>query len=117
MTFSVLLTPGDGIGPEVIGETERVMSWFEKNRNIAFAKESAPIGGIAFETLGTPEPDATVAAFVKDVLANSWRANRAIKKLVDDTDGMPLKAGLAHEVHRSEGMGPETRDRLAKMRK
>jgi hypothetical protein len=51
------------------------------------------------------------------VLANSWRSSRAIKKLIDDTDGMPLKAGLAHEVHRSEGMGPETRERLAAMRK
>jgi enoyl-CoA hydratase/carnithine racemase len=63
------------------------------------------------------ELDAAVAAFVKDVLANSWRSSRAIKKLVDDTDGMPLKAGLAHEVHRSEGLGPETQERLARMRK
>jgi enoyl-CoA hydratase len=51
------------------------------------------------------------------VLANSWRSSRAIKKLIDDTDGMPLKAGLAHEVHRSEGRGPETAERLARMRK
>ena len=57
------------------------------------------------------------ASFVKEVLANSWRSSRAIKKLIDDTDGMPLKAGLAHEVHRSEGMGPETKNRLAAMRK
>jgi enoyl-CoA hydratase/carnithine racemase len=56
-------------------------------------------------------------AIVKDVLANSWRSSRAIKKLIDDTDGMPLKAGLAHEVHRSEGRGSETAERLARMRK
>jgi hypothetical protein len=30
---------------------------------------------------------------------------------------MALKAGLAHEVHRSEGRGPETAERLARMRK
>jgi enoyl-CoA hydratase/carnithine racemase len=76
------------------------------------------------ETMGLANfcvPDAelakTAADFVKDVLANSWRSSRAIKKLIDDTDGMPLRAGLAHEVHRSEGRGPETAERLARMRK
>jgi enoyl-CoA hydratase/carnithine racemase len=73
--------------------------------------------GLANICVPDAELDAVVAAFVKDVLANSWRSSRAIKKLVDDTDGLPLKAGLAHEVHRSEGLGPETQDRLARMRK
>lgn len=61
--------------------------------------------------------DAAVAQFAGEVLANSWRSSRAIKTLVDDTEGMPLKAGLAHEIHRSEGRGPETAERLARMRK
>ena len=61
--------------------------------------------------------DSAVAEFAAEVLANSWRSSRAIKRLVDDTDGMSLKAGLAHEVHRSEGRGPETAERLARMRK
>ncbi len=73
--------------------------------------------GLANICVPDGELDATVAAFVKDVLANSWRSSRAIKKLVDDTDGMSLKAGLAHEVHRSEGRGPETAERLQRMRK
>jgi len=73
--------------------------------------------GLANFCVPDAELDAAVASFIADVLANSWRSSRAIKKLVDDTDGMSLKMGLAHEVHRSEGMGPETRDRLAKMRK
>ena len=61
MTHNILLTPGDGIGPEVIEETQRVLGWFSRNRNFAFRTESAPIGGIAFDTLGTPEPDETIA--------------------------------------------------------
>src|ERR1700743_2796156 len=61
MTHQILLTPGDGIGPEVIDETQRVLGWYSKNRNFAFQTESAAIGGIAFETLGTPEPDETIA--------------------------------------------------------
>jgi len=60
MTHNILLTPGDGIGPEVIEETKRVLGWYSRNRNFAFHTESAPIGGIAFETLGTPEPDSTI---------------------------------------------------------
>jgi 3-isopropylmalate dehydrogenase len=61
MAYNILLTPGDGIGPEVIEETQRVLGWFKANRNLAFTTESAAIGGIAYETLGTPEPDETIA--------------------------------------------------------
>jgi len=61
MPYKILLTPGDGIGPEVIEDTRRVLGWFNQNRNIAFLTEDAPIGGIAYDTLGTPEPDATIA--------------------------------------------------------
>ena len=60
MTHQILLTPGDGIGPEVIDETQRVLGWFSKNRNFAFHTESAPIGGIAYETTGNPAPDSTI---------------------------------------------------------
>jgi 3-isopropylmalate dehydrogenase len=60
MSYSLLLTPGDGIGPEVIDATERVISWFARHRGFSFEIERAPIGGIAFETLGTPAPDSTI---------------------------------------------------------
>jgi 3-isopropylmalate dehydrogenase len=60
MTYHVLLLPGDGIGPEVIEETRRVLGWYAENRNLAFATEDALVGGIAFEKLGTPAPDATI---------------------------------------------------------
>jgi len=60
MTYRILLTPGDGIGPEVIDDTRRVLGWFSQNRNMAFETEDAPIGGIAYDTLGTSEPDATI---------------------------------------------------------
>jgi enoyl-CoA hydratase len=73
--------------------------------------------GLANICVADAELDATVAAFVKDVLANSWRSNRAIKTLIEDTDGMTVKAGLAHELHRSVGRGAEMGERLARMRK
>ncbi len=61
MAHNLLLLPGDGIGPEVITETRRVLGWFTQNRNLAFELSEDLIGGIAFEKTGTPEPDATIA--------------------------------------------------------
>jgi len=59
--YSILLLPGDGIGPEVIDETQRVLGWFAKNRNFAFHTETAAVGGNAYESFGTPGPDETIA--------------------------------------------------------
>jgi len=82
-----------------------------------YSGRQAEAMGLANICVADDALDAAVAAFAAEVLANSWRSSRAIKKLVDETDGMSLKAGLAHEVHRSEGRGPETAERLARMRK
>lgn len=57
-----------------------------------------------------------VAKFCADILANSRRSNRAMKRLLMDTDGMSLAQGLAWEQHRSEGHGPDFAARLAAMR-
>jgi enoyl-CoA hydratase len=73
--------------------------------------------GLANFCVPDAELDAAVEAFTKEVLANSWRSNRANKKLLADTEGMTLKAALAHELHRSEGRGPEMAERLKRMRK
>ena len=61
MTYSLLLLPGDGIGPEVMVQTRRVLSWFAQNRNLAFALEEDLVGGIAYDTHGAPAPDAMIA--------------------------------------------------------
>lgn len=78
--------------------------------------EAAAMGLANF---AVPEADLEAEAerFCADVLANSWRATRAMKKLVADTDGMTLAAGVAWELHHSEGRGSEMADRLARMRK
>ena len=60
MAAKLLLLPGDGIGPEVLHETRRVLGWYAQNRNLAFEIEEGAIGGAAYETLGTPAPDATI---------------------------------------------------------
>lgn len=66
-------------------------------------------------------PDADLAGEAErmcaEILANSWRATRAIKALRAETDGMTLSAGIAWEMHHSAGRGPEMAERLARMRK
>ncbi len=57
--------------------------------------------------------EADVEAFCRTVLANSSFSHAANKRLVRATDGLPLGAGLAHEVYRGEGRGPDMQERIA----
>src|ERR1700753_4148382 len=58
--FKILTLPGDGIGPEVMDATLRVLGWFGK-RGFAYETEEALVGGIAYEKLGRSDPDETMA--------------------------------------------------------
>ena len=44
-SFNLLMLPGDGIGPEVIDEVERVIEWFNSNSNHKFDIEKDLVGG------------------------------------------------------------------------
>jgi len=33
-SYNLLMLPGDGIGPEVVNEVERVIDWFNKIRTL-----------------------------------------------------------------------------------
>jgi 3-isopropylmalate dehydrogenase len=58
----VLMLPGDGIGPEVMGEVRRVMDWMESNRRVSFDTEEDIIGGCCIDAHGVPMKDETVEA-------------------------------------------------------
>jgi enoyl-CoA hydratase len=100
--------------PRRVGRAKAMEMTFT-SRNYS-GREAADMG-LANFCVPDAEIDSAVATFAKDVLANSWRSNAANKKLLNDTDGMTLKAGLAHELHRSVGRGTEIAERLARMRK
>ena len=57
--------------------------------------------------------EAEIAKLVAEILANSWFSHRANKRLIADTDGLPLPAGLAHEIYKGEGRGPDMETRIA----
>lgn len=59
------------------------------------------------------EFDAEVERTARAILANSWFSLRANKRLYRETDGLPLRVGLSHEIHRSEGRGPDMDARIA----
>ena len=58
----LLVLPGDGIGPEVMRETRRVIDWMDRRRAVGFDIHEDLVGGAAIEARGTPITEATVAA-------------------------------------------------------
>ena len=58
--------------------------------------------------------DALVAGFAADILANSWHTNIATKRLLAETEGMPLDAALSHEAYRHPGFAPDYEERIAR---
>ncbi|RDC69808.1 3-isopropylmalate dehydrogenase [Rhodovulum sp. 12E13] len=58
-TPSLLILPGDGIGPEVMAEVRKVIDWCG-TRGLAFDVEEDLVGGAAYDAHGTPLADATM---------------------------------------------------------
>ncbi len=58
--FSLLILPGDGIGPEVMDEVKRVIEWFEDRRRIKFDVKEDLVGGCAYDVHGKPLSDETM---------------------------------------------------------
>lgn len=65
MDAKIVLLPGDGIGPEIVREAERVLDAVAKAFNHHFTFERHKIGGIAIDETGGPLPPETVEACKK----------------------------------------------------
>lgn len=74
--------------------------------------EAAAIG-LANSCVPDEAFEAAVREMAEMIGAQSRFSNRANKRLLLETDGLPLGAGLAHEAYRTEGAGPDVHDRLA----
>ncbi len=59
--FDVLLLPGDGIGPEVMAEVKRILTWFNETSGHRFSMEEDLVGGAAYDAHGQAISDATMA--------------------------------------------------------
>ena len=65
MKKHICVMPGDGIGPEIVSQSLRVLDAVAKKFSHEFVREEALIGGIAIDTKGVPLPPETVAACKK----------------------------------------------------
>ena len=55
---TLLILPGDGIGPEVMREVRRVIDWMDRRRHVSFRLEEDLVGGASIDQRGvaiTPE--------------------------------------------------------------
>jgi 3-isopropylmalate dehydrogenase len=57
---TVLILPGDGIGPEVMAQVRRIADWLNQHRNLDVAFDEAKVGGAAIDDEGAPITDATM---------------------------------------------------------
>lgn len=58
---SLLILPGDGIGPEVMAEVRKIITWFGDNRGLHFDVSEDLVGGAAYDKHGVPLADETMA--------------------------------------------------------
>ena len=63
-TFNIAVLPGDGVGPEVVAESIKVLNAFEASPNSTFKfnVKYYDIGGIAIDNHNDAMPDATLEA-------------------------------------------------------
>lgn len=56
----MLFLPGDGIGPEVMGQVRHVIEWMDKRRHVSFDVQEDLVGGAAYDKHGTSLSDETM---------------------------------------------------------
>lgn len=59
--LSILLLPGDGIGPEIMAQARRVIDWIKDNRGLNFKVHDGLVGGAAYDVHGQPLSDDDLA--------------------------------------------------------
>jgi len=68
-TKKILITPGDGIGPEVTEQAVQILKKVAPLFDIQLDLNEKPVGGIAYDLTGTPLPDETLnAAKISDAV-------------------------------------------------
>jgi 3-isopropylmalate dehydrogenase len=60
MASKIAILPGDGIGPEIIAEAEKVLTCLQAEFGLPLERDHAPVGGAGYEAAGHPLPAATL---------------------------------------------------------
>lgn len=107
------LTPVWGMSqrlPRRVGNTKAREMMFTCR---TYSGREAEAFGLANMCVPDSEFEQAIDALTEEIGANSSFSHAANKRLLDETDGLPLQAGLAHEVYRGEGRGPDMNERIA----
>ena len=115
MNKTIAVIKGDGIGPEIVGETVKILDTVAEKFGHTFTYVDAPMGGSAIDAFGVPLPDSSLETCLKadSVLLGAvggpkWddqpSANRPERgllklrgamKLSELSDACPLRADIA----------------------
>ena len=60
MSDTFVILPGDGIGPEIVNEAEKVLNWLKDNEGLDIEVQHDLIGGQAYDEYGVPFADETL---------------------------------------------------------
>jgi enoyl-CoA hydratase/carnithine racemase len=82
-----------------------------------YSGQEAAAMGLATQCVPDAEFEPQLETLARQILANAWFTHRANKRLFNDTDGLPLSAGLAHEIFRNQGRGPDMQARIESFKK
>jgi enoyl-CoA hydratase/carnithine racemase len=107
------LTPVWGLSqrlPRRVGATKTREMMFTCR---TYSGREAEAMGLANLTVPDAELEGAVEALTSEILGNSSFSHAANKRLLMATDGLPQRVGLAHEIHRGEGRGPDMAERIA----
>jgi len=103
------LVPGWGLSqrlPRRIGQAKALEMMLTCQ---TYTGAEAAAMGLANYCVADEAIDAKVAELANLMLDNSRHSNAENKRLVYDTDGMPLESGLSHELMRNAGFDPTMR--------
>ncbi|WP_372997985.1 3-isopropylmalate dehydrogenase [Marinobacter sp.] len=65
MSRTILMLPGDGIGPEIVAEAEKVLHKINDQFNLGLSFESGLVGGAAIDATDSPLPEETLEKATK----------------------------------------------------
>jgi hypothetical protein len=54
-----------------------------------------------------------LAKLSDEILGNSWYANQVCKRVLIETDALPLREAHSHEMFKHKGVAPDAEERVA----
>ena len=107
MSKHILILAGDGIGPEIVGAAEKVLTKVNDKFNLGLTWEHGLLGGSAIDAHGEPYPAVTSEQAKKADLPEEW------KKGVQNVQNLLLKALKDHNLEIIDPLNQDFDPRIA----